>query len=419
MPSNNTKHKQGIYTFFSRLLRYRFTVMGRFMLAMGIVLILLGSYTIIPTFILYCLGFFYILIFFLSPFIGRLSLPQLDAGIKIPFRTSSGSTVREKITLKNKTGRNAYFIFVREENLPEEISPGESEGVMVPLLKKGEEIDLTLNLFMKKRGNYSLESIYIETSFPLGIVKTGYPVKRKRNILAYPSFTPILHLNIPAGMRLQPGGIALASKVGESTEFIGTREFRDGDSPRHIHWKSWARFNKPIVKEFQEEYFCRIALFIDTFVPKGSPPKDYDAFESSLSLAASISDYLERQEYIIDIIAAGPDIYYLQAGRALAYLDQILDILACLDVCRDRPYSRIEPHLMEELSGISTVIVLLLDWDDERRDFLNRIKEMGIEIRIFIIANDREGKDIAQIEDIFGSVTLLDSKRISMGFDEL
>lgn len=419
MPSNNTKQKQRIYTFFSKLLRYRFTIMGRFMLVMGIVLILLGSYTVVPTFILYSLGFFYILIFFLSPFIGRLSLPHLEIRNKIPFRTSSGSIVREEITLKNKTGRNAYFIFVREENLPPEITPEEREGVMVPLLKKGEEIGLTLNLLMKKRGDYSLESIYIETSFPLGIVKTGYPVKRKRNILVYPTFTPIPRLNIPAGMRLQPGGIALASKIGESTEFIGTREFRDGDSPRHIHWKSWARFNKPIVKEFQEEYFCRIALLIDTYVPKGSHPEDYDAFESSLSLAASISDYLERQEYIIDIIAAGPDIYYLQAGRALAYLDQILDILACLDVCRDKPYSRIEPHLMEELSGISTVIVLLLDWDDERRDFLNRIKEMGIEIRIFIIAYDREGKDIAQIEDIFGSVTLLDSKRISMGFDEL
>jgi hypothetical protein len=91
-------------------------------------------------------------------------------------------------------------------------------------------------------------------------------------------------------------------------------------------------------------------------------------------MAASISDYLQRQEYIIDILCAGPQIYYLQAGRSLAYLDQILDILACLDVCREKPYQRVSIHLMEEVARVSTVLVMLLGWDEERRDFLAQHK---------------------------------------------
>jgi len=345
--------------------------------------------------------------------------PRLDIKIVTPTRTSAGAVVAEEIHIKNISQKNAYFTFFREEHIPPTIVQKQDQGIMIPILKKGDETKFRINLFAEKRGDYRLKSLRIDSPFPLGVMKWGYQYKQERRILVYPQFKPLIGFNIPVGRKLQPGGIALASNIGESTEFVGTREFRDGDSLRYIHWKSWARLNKPIVKEFQEEYYCRIALLIDTYIPENSPDMDYDAMESSLSLAASISDYLERQEYIIDLIAAGPNIYYLQAGRSLAYLDQILDILACIDVCPRKPYGEIEPLLMEDFSRISAVIVLLLGWDDERREFLLRLKEVGVEMKIFLVTNRKEDVDIGFIEGIFRSVQVLDSESISKGFDYL
>ena len=57
----------------------------------------------------------------------------------------------------------------------------------------------------------------------------------------------------------------MASSVGESEEFVSLRDYRRGDPMRHIHWKSWAKTGKPIVKEFQDEFFVRHALILDTF----------------------------------------------------------------------------------------------------------------------------------------------------------
>ncbi len=47
---------------------------------------------------------------------------------------------------------------------------------------------------------------------------------------------------------------------------------------------------------------------------------------------------MARQEYLVDIFAAGPDLYHLMAGRSLAYLDQILDILASVDGSEEEPF---------------------------------------------------------------------------------
>jgi len=52
---------------------------------------------------------------------------------------------------------------------------------------------------------------------------------------------------------------------GESEEFVAMREYRRGDSLRRVHWRSTARLGELVVKEYQDEYFVRHALVLDTF----------------------------------------------------------------------------------------------------------------------------------------------------------
>ena len=95
----------------------------------------------------------------------------------------------------------------------------------------------------------------------------------------------------------------------------GTREYREGDPIRNIHWRSWARRGEPVVKEYQEEYFCRIAHRARHVPARGGPRRRTSgAFEAAISVVASIADYFSRSEYIVDILAAGPDVYEVSAG---------------------------------------------------------------------------------------------------------
>ena len=75
------------------------------------------------------------------------------------------------------------------------------------------------------------------------------------------------HIQLRGQRKYQPGGVALASSIGESDEFVALRDYRAGDPMRRIHWRSWARVGRPVVREYQDEFFVRHALVLDTFAP--------------------------------------------------------------------------------------------------------------------------------------------------------
>src|SRR3989442_2313388 len=117
------------------------------------------------------------------------------------------------------------------------------------------------------------------------------------------------YFEVRPGRRYQPGGIPLSSSTGDAIEFLGPREYREGDAVRSIHWRSWARRGEPVVKEYQEEYFCRIAILLDTFVRRRPRAAGVRAFEAAISVVASVADFFSRTEHIVEILAAGPYLY--------------------------------------------------------------------------------------------------------------
>ena len=225
-------------------------------------------------------------------------------------------------------------------------------------------------------------------------------------VVVVPRYFTISEFEVPLGRRYQPGGIPLSSSTGDAIEFVGTREYREGDPIRSIHWRSWARRGEPVVKEQQEEYFCRLALILDTFLPQRATEEEAAAFEAGISVLASIADYFSRGEYVVDILAAGPDVYQVSAGRSLAYLDNILDVLACLDPCYDPPFSRIGPHLFDKLAQLTTVVAVLQDWDDERERFVAQVSQQGTSVRGFVVRDGPTTKPIPTDAE-FGEITQL------------
>ena len=63
----------------------------------------------------------------------------------------------------------------------------------------------------------------------------------------------------------------------------------------------------------------------------------------------------------------------------------MLEILASLDVCRDDPFGKVAPALAEELGSISSVICVLLDWDDSRRQLVRAAREAGCATKILLV----------------------------------
>jgi hypothetical protein len=211
--------------------------------------------------------------------------------------------------------------------------------------------------------------------------------------------------------------VALASNVGQSDEFVALRDYRRGDPLRHIHWRSWAKAGKPIVKEFEDEFFVRHALVLDTFT---ADPRS-DAFEEAVSIAASFACTLSLQESLLDLLFVGTEAYCFTAGRGLAQSDQMLEILAGVSVCADKPFNALEHLVLQHAGAVSGCICVLLDWDELRRDFVRKLRELGIPMLLLLIADPGQGEALKRRagSTLPDSAHILEAGRIPEGLARL
>jgi uncharacterized protein (DUF58 family) len=212
-------------------------------------------------------------------------------------------------------------------------------------------------------------------------------------------------LSIPLATRYQPGGIALTSRVGESMEYIGNREYIPGEPARRLDFRSWARLGRPVVREFQEEYYCHVALILDTQLSSWSKndslfgalwsgfkhgwnDADSPAFEAAVSMTAAVAESLSHGEYIIDLFAAGPDLHVFRSGRHTAHFENVLELLACVGTSSIDPVDTLLPALSEELASVSTAVCVLLDWNVSRRRLVQAIRDVGCELKVVIVRDN-------------------------------
>lgn len=368
---------------------------------------------------------FAVLLFFLLVIPACAPAPRVRTRRDLSTRSKAGSTLDYEVHVQNKSRwRHIYDLVIHEVELPPTLSPAlprdlrqtESEvpsedsdlaaARVIDVLGPGEEVVVPLAVHLPKRGFYRLNRLRAETIFPFGVWRRGrFQKEVVDDVLVLPDFTPLEHLELPISTRYQPGGMALTSNLGESPEFLGIRDYREGDNPRDIDWRSWARTGKPAVKEYHEEYFCRVALVLDTQLQSSQSNRE-DQFEAAVSIAAAVADQLAKQETVIDIFAAGPSLYRLQAGRNLAFVENILEVLACLESTDEYPFQLIIPELMEEISQIASVVFVLLDWDEHRARFVQTVTDLGAAVKVILIRDGACTDSVLEAETISGRPTV-------------
>jgi uncharacterized protein (DUF58 family) len=385
------------------LYRRRLTARGRFVLWAALALAFVGIDTRRTlVFMLFALAAPPLLLAFAQLFRGR---PAVRLSGRPPARLTAGRSLTAALDVASADGKaTGPLSLFWEAPLPAEagldVRPVESS------IETGPTAPARVRLIFhpRQRGRYVLPGLGVARVDPFGLARSKAVWLAEQVVLAYPRYFTLDELPLPMGRRYQPGGIPLASEVGDSLEFVGTREYREGDALRKIHWRSWARIGKPVVKEYQEEYFSRIALILDTFLPRRPRPRERERFEGAISLLASVAEHFSRGDEVVDILAAGPDLYEVSTGRSLGYLDNVLDVLACLEPSPAPPFESIGPALFERLERLTTVVAVMLEWDEAREAFLRRVRAMGVAVRILLVHEGETRKPWAGVSADLGEI---------------
>lgn len=258
----------------------------------------------------------------------------------------------------------------------------------IPPTPSKQEVRVQCQLTPLRRGVLRLESLGVARTDPLGLFRGFTEVSLPQSVLILPKRYPLPLIALPGSMKYQQGGVALASNVGQSDEFVALRDYRQGDPPRHIHWKSWARAGKPVVKEFEDEFFVRHALVLDTFTDLAHS----EVFEEAASVAASFACTIQTQESLLDLLFVGAQSYCFTAGRGIAHGEQLLEILASVRPAPRRSFETLERLVLSHITKVSGCIFVLLDWDEPRRAFVRKVRELGIPSLVIVVADGDTAK---------------------------
>ncbi len=254
----------------------------------------------------------------------------------------------------------------------------------LPTFSPEGEGELQSELLPLRRGRLRFTGSTVARPDPFGVFKALVTVPAEQSVLVLPKRYPLPNIRLPGTQKYQQGGVALASSIGESEEFVSLRDYRPGDPLRRIHWKSWARVGKPVVKEFQDEFFVRHALVLDTFLDTDHS----EVLEEAVSVAASFACSIHTQESLLDLMFVGPEAYCFTAGRELDHTEKTLEIFACVRACKDRPFPMLHQSVIERYSALSGCICVLLAWDEERQRFINHLNSLGVPTLVLVIMDN-------------------------------
>lgn len=272
-----------------------------------------------------------------------------------------------------------------ERRLPRDVEDGE-----IVTLGPGERHELRLAFTPRRRGRIELAGLTVGRPDALGLVRGLARMPLPARLIALPRRYRLPDIALPGKRKFQPGGISLAASVGDSEEFLALRDYRPGDPLQRVHWRSYARTGKPVVKEYQDEFFERHALVLDTASRHGED----DAFEDAVALAASFVYTTDTHECLLDLLFVAPDdgsgaspvgVRDYTAGRGQMQSEHMLEVLAAVAPSGADGFAGLARAVIARRGSLSSVILILLAWDADRRGLFAALKAAGAEVRAMLV----------------------------------
>ncbi len=270
------------------------------------------------------------------------------------------------------------------------------DAISLPPIAAHSTITVAVPLVTLRRGKLIFTELVVKRSDPIGIFFALYRVSLYGDVISLPKRHPVLTPHWVSERHFHLGGVTRAATVGDSEECIGLREYRPGDPLRHIHWRSFAKRGTPVVKEYQDEYFDRHALVVDTFLGTAAPIN----FEAVVSVAASFIQSSRPNDSILDLVFIEQQIWRLSTGRGLSDNRHVLLQLAELQPSAVDDFDHLADYLRQHGDQLASIIVVCTTWDTTRQTFIEELQNRRLRCLPLLVGETEVAPDIVTDIDL-------------------
>lgn len=229
-------------------------------------------------------------------------------------RAQVGKTLNEVFVVRNRSFLPKLWLEVRDQsNLP-----NHRASHVVPSLNPRSSYRWTVETPCIARGEFRLGPIILSSGDPFGLFLSTRKIDATSRVIIYPPTPHIAKFELPIG-RISGGEAQRRRSHYVTTNASGVREYVPGDSFNRIHWRSSARRDRLIVKEFEIDPLVDIWLFTD-FSQNSlvESPNIRRISDTGAVIPTSSAIPMSTEEYSVVITAALAK-HFIDIERALGF----------------------------------------------------------------------------------------------------
>jgi uncharacterized protein (DUF58 family) len=272
-----------------------------------------------------------------------------------PTRIPVGASAQIRLRLQNLS-RLVTGTLLLEDRLPYAL--GSRPRLVMEKLAGYQASAVTYTVRAELRGRYEVGPLVVRLTDPFGLCELVRSFPSIDRLTVIPRVVPLPAVRL-AGEYTGTGDSRARSVAVHGEDDAATREYRNGDDLRRVHWRSTAHVGELMVRREEQPWDSRATVVLDTraFAHRGEGPSS--SFEWAVSAAASVAVHLRTGGYRLRLVTPTVDVDANEGtgdGQLLDHLAEVRARTRGADIASlvDRVRSRTDSGLVIGLFGLLT-----------------------------------------------------------------
>ncbi|MCH7471982.1 DUF58 domain-containing protein [bacterium] len=268
-------------------------------------------------------------------------------------------------------------------DLHSELTPGKDYTPVAFLeATAGKPVLARYSLTPAKRGCFALGPFYLYGGDPFGFYKCWRKVEEYSEIVVLPR--PIsFSFTMPASTSyLAQDELETIAVSGNSSEFLGVREYRPGEPLKRVHWRSSARLGKLISRQYELNVAASLSVLVlvDENMLAGTGADT--PLEYSLTMSASLAHATLSEKFHFNYLALMGKEHDTLAGSGARFYKELAIHLARLTGHGPVDWEGQGKIIVNYLPASSSLIVFTGELNDETR---SRLRQFASHFRNLVV----------------------------------
>lgn len=259
-------------------------------------------------------------------------------------------------------------------DLHRQLTPGlEYTPVAFLDAQPGQPVQAEYSITPARRGVFQVGPFYLYGGDPFGFYKCWGKKDVYSQITVVPAPVMFSFNRPPSTSRLRQDELDTVPVSGDSNEFLGVREYIDGEPLKRVHWRTSARIGRLISRQYELSVAAAVSALVLVDEPLLVGSRVDNPLEYSLTMVASLGYATLREHFHFSYLALVGESYDACAGAGRGFYEELAVRLAKLAGSGPVNWERQSRLILGQLSGGSHLVVFIAELNELARVRLRRL----------------------------------------------